>query len=155
MRARTINEKYTEQSDPIKDMKIGLPDEQFYQELGERLGDVLSDTGEQNYNLDVDYDEEQHECYVKVEHNADFEDDEGRHPWMEIEITIDFKNKTINGSGNISSKNGDIDEDSSLEDTFVNLDVDEITGYVSDMVDNIEEELLDAGQTPRGGSYRY
>jgi len=107
----------------------------------------------QNYNVDVEYDDGgDGEVFVKQEYNVDWEDNEERHPWVEITVNVNLKNKTIKGEGNLSSKNGDIDEDASRSQTYDVWNVDFIADSVIEMVHEIGTDIYSAGENANQSS---
>jgi hypothetical protein len=127
------------ENDPILD--------KIYDAIEDRLGDNYA----QNYECNIEFtgdEEDENEVPiidgvdVKVEHNVDWTDREERHPWVEIEVHVDFVEKTIELTGNISSKDGRIDED--VKDSSSFDDIDEIADTIADMVQEAEYELDNA-----------
>jgi hypothetical protein len=143
MRARMINEKFIEETDPIKDMGIGGvfdEDEPFLKELKSYLKDQYGYSNDQNYEFDFNYEYNENHKVIGVSgmisHNVDFEDGQGRHPWFEVKFTIDFKHSLVTVNGLIDSKDaGDLasyESESSIEE----FNVEHIASIVTEMVDD-------------------
>ena len=97
----------------------------------------------QNFSLDIEPDWNENDdiigLQIKVECNVDWTDREGRHPWMEKSVTVDFENMTMKGEATLESKDGRIDESAEDESTFTELT--QVADFVVDMLQEMEYEM--------------
>jgi len=123
----------------------------FLDELCNAIENKLGESYAQNHDLQIDFDGPDDDTIdslvVKEEYNVDFEDSEERHPWVEIETVVDFNTKTINTSGNLSSKQGDIDEDASRNSTFnENTNAEDLAEIIYSNHDEVAHDIEYAGE---------
>jgi len=117
----------------------------FLDELYEAIETRFGDNYAQNYELNIDFegdeDDEINLMIVTEEYNVYWTDREERHPWVEIKTIVDFIDKTIITTGNLSSKEGDIDVDEDSKNSFDEFDAEEIANSIWDNVDEVTHNL--------------
>jgi hypothetical protein len=156
MKAKPVFE-FEQKDNPLRSVNIGIHSNKmfdetdpFLTELQEALEEVLEDRGQQNYELTIDFsgpeDNKISTISINIGCNADFEDEDGRHPWMDIDATIDLFNKTIEVHGGLESKSGSIDVSDDEEGTFDEYNVEEIAEAVHDLVEEVGDNIYNLGE---------
>jgi hypothetical protein len=114
----------------------------LYDAVAEKIGDNYA----QNFEFNIEYDGEDENSIdsmgVKVEYNADFTDRDGRHPWIEISVHVDFEEMTIKGEGEITSKDDyRIDDNAESATEFSDFEVNVIASQIESIISEIGDEL--------------
>ena len=116
-------------------------------DLLDSIESELEDTGAQNYEANVEpaWDDENETIIgisIRVWHNVDWTDREGRHPWLEIYADINFKKKKITAYGTIESKDGRIDNKEKIKPyKFKSKFIPKLGKVIYDIVNELENNL--------------
>jgi hypothetical protein len=126
--------------------KESSEDRVFLDNLYDAIVKEISGNYAQNYSYDIEYDGLEEDIYdsvnIKVEYNADFTDRDGRHPWIEISVHVDFEEMTIKGEGGITSKDDyRIDDNAESATEFSDFEVNVIASQIESIISEIGYEL--------------
>jgi len=75
--------------------------------------------------------------------NADWTDREGRHPWVDLEFTIDLQAFKYSCSAELGSKAGDLHEESERSGSFdMDIDIEDLKEIIENEFSSISHEVL-------------
>jgi hypothetical protein len=111
MRAKTINEEninFERGEDPRKTLGLGGKSPDFYSDFNTAIEEAFHIHSNQNMKVMAEQSDDSDEVNVVIWHNVNWTDQEGRHPWLEIYLRINFETNIFSGYGTIESKDGRI-----------------------------------------------